>query len=77
MISKIIADRLKRVIRDLFGEWQTRFIHRRHASNNIVITQEVVHSLRSRKGKKGAMVVKIDLEKAHDRVDWGFPKSGL
>lgn len=38
----------------------------------MVITQEVLHSLRKKKGKKGAMIVKIDLEKAYDRVDWQF-----
>lgn len=44
----------------------------RHSGDNIIITQEVVHSMRRKKGKKGWMVIKIDLEKAYDRVCWDF-----
>lgn len=31
--------------------------------------QELVHSLRKRKGKSGGMVEKIDLEKAYDQIN--------
>lgn len=41
------------------------------------MVQELVHSLRKRKGKNGGMVAKIDLEKAYDRIDWNFLKEVL
>lgn len=44
----------------------------RHAKDNIVVAQELIHSLGRRKGMKGAMIAKTDLEKAYDRIDWGF-----
>lgn len=34
--------------------------------------QEVIHTLSRRKGSNGAMIVKIDLKKAYDKVDWGY-----
>lgn len=34
--------------------------------DNVVIAQEVIHLMRTRKGKKGWMALKIDMEKACD-----------
>ena len=28
--------------------------------------------MKNMKGKKGFMAIKVDLEKAYDRLDWGF-----
>ena len=36
------------------------------------MAQEIVHSMRKMKGRKGMMVVKVDLEKAYDRLQWDF-----
>lgn len=72
IVSKIIANRLKNIIRLLTGAWQSNFVPGRQVVDNVVITQEFIHSLRRRKGAKGSMVVKIDLKKAYDRIDWGF-----
>lgn len=71
IVSKIIANRVKRVIGDLGGEWQAGFIPNRQANDNVVIAQEIIHSLRHKHDKRG-MVVKIDLEKAYDCIDWTF-----
>lgn len=40
--------------------------------DNILVFQEVVHSYRSLKGKRGFMALKLDLEKAYDRLSWSF-----
>lgn len=34
--------------------------------DNIIITLEVIHAMKNILGKKGGMVIKIDLEKAYD-----------
>lgn len=72
IVSKVIANRFKPVMPVLVGREQSSFISGRHATDNIVVAQEMIHSLRKRKGLKGALVAKIDLEKAYDRVDWEF-----
>ena len=38
-------------------------------SDNIIVAQEVIHSMKTMKGKKGFMTIKIDLEKAYDRLN--------
>nr|KYP72339.1 hypothetical protein KK1_004927 [Cajanus cajan] len=45
--------------------------------DNIIIFQEVIHSMRLRIGRKGWMAIKIDLEKAYDRLKWSFVKDTL
>ncbi|KAG7579386.1 Ribonuclease H domain [Arabidopsis thaliana x Arabidopsis arenosa] len=45
---------------------------RRLSTDNIVVVQEAVHSMRRKKGRKGWMLLKLDLEKAYDRVRWDF-----
>lgn len=40
------------------------------STDNIILVQEIVHSMKSTKKRKGFMAIKIDLEKAYDRVRW-------
>lgn len=40
--------------------------------DNLVITQEVINSLNNLKGRKIGMILKIDLEKAYDKIQWDF-----
>lgn len=42
-----------------------------------MIAQEAIQSFKKKKGKKGALIAKIDLEKAYDRVDWDFLREVL
>lgn len=70
IISKLFANMLKSLMKQLVGKEQASFIPNRQTTNNIIMTQEVIHSLRKQKGKRCDMVIKIDLEKVYDRVDW-------
>lgn len=72
IVTKVIANRLKRTIGDLSGEGHAGFIPSRQANDNIVIAQESIHSMRKSQGKRRGMIVKIDLEKAYDCIDWTF-----
>lgn len=47
---------------------QLSFIPVRDIVDNIIVAQEVVHSLKNFRGKKCGMILKIDLEKASDRI---------
>lgn len=44
---------------------------------NYIVASEILHSMKTRKGKKGFFAIKIDLEKAYDRMEWGFIRKCL
>mgnify|MGYP003361698220 CR=1 FL=1 len=48
------------------------FIPGRGTTDNIVVVQEAIHSFANKTGKVGHMILKIDLEKAYDRISWDF-----
>ena len=56
----------------MIGSHQTSFAPGRHITENIVIAQEVVHSMRRKSGNRGFIAIKVDLEKAYDRLCWEF-----
>lgn len=77
VITKIIAERLKGMMSNLVSPCQCSFIPNRHSGDNIIIAQEVFHLIRTKKGNKGWMALKIDLEKAYDRVKLEFIRETL
>lgn len=77
IITKVMVTRLKSLMPKLIGPAQSSFIPGSLSVDNIVVVQEAVHSMRRKKGKKGWMLLKLDLEKAYDRIRWDFLKDTL
>ena len=77
IISKIIVLRLRPLLPSLISPMQTTFLEGRRGTDNVIIAQELIYSLRKRKGRTGFMVIKIDLKKAYDRLEWSFIKMVL
>ena len=50
---------------------------RKKGIENAIIAQEVIHSISKKRGKEGYMVLKIDLEKAYDKLEWSFIRDML
>lgn len=75
VITKVLANRLKSILPDLIGPDQSSFVPGRQITDNIAVYQEALHL--TKKGRKGYMMFKIDLEKAYDRLSWNFIRSSL
>lgn len=73
IIAKVLANRLKPLLPHLISPKQSAFVSGRQIQDNIFIVQEVLHQLRVRKRKKHFQaVLKLDMQKAFDRVEWDF-----
>jgi hypothetical protein len=70
VISKIIAVRIKVFFSKGITKEQFGFLENRQINEAIGIAQETLHSIKTKKSK--ALILKLDLIKAYDRVDWSF-----
>ena len=62
----------------LISKNQSAFVVGRQIHDNIMIVQEVFHHLKLRKKeKKYKMNLKLDRNKAYDKVEWDFLKAIL
>ena len=52
VITKVIANRLRPCLSHLIAPNQCSFVPNRHSSDNIVITQAIIHSMKKKKGEK-------------------------
>ena len=78
VISKILVNRLKTLMDQLVTPYQNALIKGRNISDNILIAHEIFGILSKKKGRKyGYGVLKIDMSKAYDRIDWKFLKAVL
>src|ERR1044072_3518222 len=60
-VTKVLTNRLRRVMPELISPNQCSFVPGPHSSDNIMIAQEVFHSMRVLKRQTGWMAIKVDL----------------
>lgn len=70
IISKILANRLKRILPSIISDNQGGFLPKRHISDNVILIQEAIHSSVARQEK--GMIIKLDMASAFDRVNHSF-----
>ncbi|XP_033128722.1 uncharacterized protein LOC108872195 [Brassica rapa] len=73
VITKILSLRLKPILQDIISETQSAFVPGRAISDNVLITHEILHSLKTSEAViRCSMAVKTDMSKAYDRLEWRF-----
>ena len=73
LISKILANRLKRVLDAVIDELQSTFVPGRLITDKVLVAFETMHCIDQRKkGKKALMAIKLDMSKTYDKVEWVY-----
>lgn len=70
IFSKILTLRLSSIVQRIVAPNQSAFIKCRYILESVVVAHEIVHSIH-KSGERG-VVIKIDYEKAYDKVSWFF-----
>jgi hypothetical protein len=70
IFSKVMTGRLGGVSQRLVSHNQSAFIKGRYILESVVTAHEVVHSVH--KSQQPGIILKLDYEKAYDRVSWSF-----
>eukprot|EP00253_Pinus_taeda_P014791 PITA_14791 len=68
IIAKVIASRLVPILSKNISMEQFGFLEGRQIHEAIGVAQEVIHSIKQKKTK--GSILKIDLSKAYDRINW-------
>ncbi|KAL0448748.1 UNVERIFIED_CONTAM: hypothetical protein Slati_1431200 [Sesamum latifolium] len=69
--TKLMTIRLGRVLPKVLSLSQSGFVPGRLLSDNVLLAQELIHSLESRRADAN-VIFKLDMAKAYDRVSWEF-----
>jgi len=70
IFSKLLTLRLTSVVQRIVAPTQSAFIKGRYILESVVVAHELVHSVHQ-SGEPG-IILKLDYEKAYDRVSWSF-----
>jgi len=69
-ITKVLTNRFSVLAQTVIGSNQTGFMKGRNILEGVVVLHEVIHELKRTKRK--GIILKIDFEKAYDKVRWDF-----
>lgn len=73
IVSKVLANRIWRVLNSVIDESQSAFVPVRMITNNIITGYECMHIIRNfRKGKRAFSTLKLDMSKAYDQIEWPY-----
>jgi hypothetical protein len=68
--SKVLANRMQCFLDEIISEEQSAFVPGQRITDNVLTAYGCTHYLKRKKGENGACVIKLDMAKACDQVEW-------
>ena len=72
IIANILVNRMRPLLEKIIDPVQSAFVPKRSIHDNILLTHEIMNKFKNMKEKKFWVALKLDMEKAYDRVEWTF-----
>ena len=72
IFSKILANKLKKILPKIITEHQSAFTKSRLISDDILVAFESLHSMQKHIRNDDFMAIKLDMSKAYDRMEWPY-----
>lgn len=73
LVSKVIANRLKKFLASIIFESQSAFQSNKAISDNILVAFETLHHMQTQKLKNvNFLTLKLDMSKTYNTVEWCF-----
>lgn len=73
IITKVIANRVKKVLPFVITDYQIAFLSNRLTTDNILVAFEAFNKIyKTTNTRKGLVGIKLDMAKAYDRIEWSF-----
>jgi len=69
IIAKILVCRMRPLLAKIIDAVQSAFVQKHFIHDNILLTHEVMNKFNTMKGEKSWVPLKLDVEKAYDRVE--------
>ena len=74
ILSKVLENRLKKLLPWIISQEQSAFVSGRSITDNVLVAFEIIHHMkRKNKGKQWDVAFKIDISKAYDKNRLGLP----
>lgn len=77
VVTKVLTNRIRLVLPHIIAGSQSSFIQGRNTKDNSIVLQEAVHTMQGMTGRKRFMIIKLDLAKAYDKLEWRFVLESL
>jgi hypothetical protein len=75
IFTKVITNRLTVVAHRVIQPIQSTFLPGRNIMEGVVVLHETIHEMHRK--RHNGVIIKIDFEKAYDKVEWPFVKQVL
>jgi len=72
IVAKILVNCLRPLLERIIHPVQSAFVSQRAIQDNILLAHEVINKFHHLRSRKGYVAIKLDMEKAYDRIEWDF-----